>query len=71
MSLRELRERAYLSTRELAEQADVSPATIWRIERGEFVKLRPSTMRKIAKVLEVHPSEIIEFAPHKSSTSTG
>ena len=68
LSLKEHRERTYLSTRELAERAGVAPATIWRVERGDFVRLRPSTMRKIAKVLAVYPSEIAEFAPKQAES---
>jgi DNA-binding Xre family transcriptional regulator len=48
-------------TRELASKAGVAPDTIWRIEGGDYKKLRPSTMRKIAEALGVHPAEIAEF----------
>jgi DNA-binding Xre family transcriptional regulator len=60
------RDRCYLSTRELATKAGVAPDTIWRIEGGDYKKLRPSTMRKIAGALGVHPADIAEFAtdPH-------
>ena len=61
MTLKQHRERAYLSTRELASKAGVGPDTIWRIEGGDYQKLRPATMRKIAEALGVHPSEITEF----------
>jgi DNA-binding XRE family transcriptional regulator len=60
MTLKQHRERAFLTTRELAEKAHVSPATFWRIEEGK-VKPHPTTMRKIAEALGVHPSEIAEF----------
>ncbi len=62
MALKEHRARAYLSTRELASKAGVGPDTIWRIEGGDYKRLRPSTMRKIAEALGVHPSDISEFA---------
>ena len=61
-TLKEHRRRAVLSTRELAERADVSPATIWRIERGEVAGIRPATMRAISRVLDVRPADIAEFA---------
>ncbi len=61
ISLKEHRQRAFLSTRELADKADVAPDTIWRIEGGNYKQLRPATMRKIATALGVHPSEITEF----------
>lgn len=60
-ALKEQRQRAFLSTRELAEKAGVAPDTIWRIEGGDYKRLRPATMRKIAAALGVHPSEIDEF----------
>ena len=63
LTLKQQRERAYLSTRELARKAGVGADTIWRIEGGDYKKLRPSTMRKIAEALGVHPSEVVEFAP--------
>jgi DNA-binding Xre family transcriptional regulator len=61
--LKEHRQRAFLSTRELAEKADVSPDTIWRIEGGNYKQLRPATMRRIAHALDIHPSEVAEFVP--------
>lgn len=60
-SLKECRARTYMSTRELAAKAGVGPDTIWRIEGGDYKKLRPATMRKIAEALGVHPAEITEF----------
>ncbi len=68
MSLKEQRQRAFLSTRELAEKADVAPDTIWRIEGGNYKQLRPATMRRIAQALGIHPSEILEFTPGSHST---
>ncbi len=62
LPLKEQRRRAFLSTRELAEKAAVAPDTIWRIEGGDYKRLRPATMRKIAAALGIHPSEITEFA---------
>ncbi len=59
-TLNELREGAYLTTRELAKRARVAPATLWRIEQAK-TKPHITTMRKIADVLGVHPSEVAEF----------
>lgn len=60
MPLAKWREKAALSTRELAELADVAPRTIWRIE-GRQGMPHPSTRRKIAAALGIEPSDIAEF----------
>jgi transcriptional regulator with XRE-family HTH domain len=56
--VKRLREDLSLSQREFAEEADVSPATINKIETGVVEKPHPSTMRKIAKALGVEPREL-------------
>lgn len=66
-TLKEQRQRAFLSTRELAEKAGVAADTIWRIEGGDYKRLRPATMRKIAAALGVHPSDVTEFMPSPAS----
>jgi transcriptional regulator with XRE-family HTH domain len=55
--LRALRRKRVLSLRELGERADVSKDTLSRIERTGTAY--PSTIRKIAKALEVEPSELV------------
>ncbi len=61
-TLREHRQAAPLSTRELAAKAHVAAATVGRIERGEVQEIRPRTMRAIAEVLGVKVQDIQEFA---------
>jgi transcriptional regulator with XRE-family HTH domain len=55
--LRELREEAVLTVRELSTLSGVSEDTITKIENGHR-KARPSTVRKLAKVLSVEPQEL-------------
>ena len=55
--LRALRRKRVLSLRELDELADVSKDTLSRIERTGTAY--PSTIRKIAKALDVDPSELV------------
>jgi transcriptional regulator with XRE-family HTH domain len=55
------REDLYLTVDEFAELLGITPRTMYRIIRGD-VQARPTTMRKIAARLGVHPSEISEFA---------
>ena len=56
-NLRRLREALAFSRRELALRSDVDQSTIYRAEHGLTV-LRPSTIQKLARVLEVSPTEI-------------
>jgi len=56
--LERLREYAALSQRELASRAGVAPSTITRLEKG--AEAHPSTVRKLADALGVEPKELIE-----------
>src|SRR5215217_6854694 len=55
--LRRLRDERYLSQRELADKADVSPATVFKLEANRS-EPHPRTIRKLAKALGVEPSEL-------------
>jgi transcriptional regulator with XRE-family HTH domain len=54
--LRELRIDAGLSQRLLAERANISNTSVWKIERGGGAN--PATLKKIADVLGVRASEL-------------
>ncbi len=56
--VKELRAERVMSLRELAEAAGVSKDTIWRLESGTSTNAHPSTIRKLAKVFGVQPSEL-------------
>ena len=56
-NLRRLRQALALSRRELAKRSDVDESTIYRAEHGLTV-LRPSTIQKLVRVLDVSPTEI-------------
>ena len=56
-NLRRIREALALSRRELAKRAKVDESTIYRAEQG-LTTLRPSTIQKLTRVLEVSPTEI-------------
>lgn len=64
-TLNEYRAERYLTVDEFAELLGVTPQTLYRIARGE-THARPTTIRKVAKNLGVHPSEIAEFAIDRS-----
>jgi len=57
-TLRRMRELRALSQRDLAAKADLNTATVNRIEAGHH-KPRPSTIRKLAQVLQVDPAELL------------
>jgi transcriptional regulator with XRE-family HTH domain len=57
--LREAREQALLSRRELAEKSGVSMDTIQRVELGEGGAFG-RTIRKLAEALSVDPQELLE-----------
>jgi transcriptional regulator with XRE-family HTH domain len=56
--LRNLRVRRALTQEELANKADVGTNTVARLERNE-TEPHMSTLRKLAKALDVDPSEIV------------
>jgi transcriptional regulator with XRE-family HTH domain len=56
--LRELREAAFISQRDLAAKSGVGEATIVRIEKGYTIP-HPATIRKLAEALGVAPGELV------------
>lgn len=63
LTLKEHRQQAHVSTRELASKSGVSIATIRRIESGSYKHIRPLTIQNVSNALNVHASEIAQFAP--------
>jgi transcriptional regulator with XRE-family HTH domain len=57
--LRDLRKRALLTQRELANKSGVGVTTIIRIERNQ-VEPHGRTIRKLAEALEVAPEELVK-----------
>jgi transcriptional regulator with XRE-family HTH domain len=55
--VRAARERAFLSKRELADEAGLDRSTVGRIEDG-VAEVYPRTIRKIAKALSVDPASL-------------
>ena len=56
--LRQLREARFLSHRDLAREAGVSPTTVLNLEAGR-VEAQRRTIRKLARALEVDPAELV------------
>ncbi len=57
--LRQLRQSAELSQRDLGRRSGVSPGTIYRLENG-LRGAYPATVRKLAVALEVPPAELVK-----------
>ncbi len=57
--LRALREARFLSHRDLAKRADVSPTSVLNLEAGR-VEAQRRTVRKLAEALGVDPAELVE-----------
>jgi transcriptional regulator with XRE-family HTH domain len=57
--LRTLRETRFLSHRDLAKRAGISPTTVLNLEAGR-VEAQRRTVRKLAKALGVDPAELVE-----------
>ena len=58
--LRALREERFLSHRELAKLAGVSPTTVLNLETNPETSAQRRTIRKIAGALGVEPRELLE-----------
>jgi transcriptional regulator with XRE-family HTH domain len=59
--LRALREVRFLSHRDLARRASVSPTTILNLE-AERVEAQRRTIRKLAEALDVEPHQLVKEA---------
>jgi transcriptional regulator with XRE-family HTH domain len=57
-NLKRQRIRKALTQEELARQAGLTTASVARIERNE-TEPRMSTLRKLAKALEIDPAELV------------
>ena len=57
--LREIREKRFLSHRDLAKRANVSPTTVLNLEAGK-VEAQRRTVRKLAEALGVDPATLVE-----------
>ncbi len=59
--LRALREKRFLSHRDLAKRANVSPTTVVNLEAGK-VEAQRRTVRKLAEALGVEPEKLVDDA---------
>jgi len=57
--LRKLRDEKFLSQRELARAAGISPTTVFKLEANQ-AEPHPRTIRKLAEALGVEPSKLVD-----------
>jgi len=50
-----------ISSNELAEKIDITPANLSVLKTGKAKAIRFSTLEKICKVLKCQPADILEF----------
>lgn len=50
-----------ISSNELAEKIDITPANLSILKTGKAKAIRFSTLEKICKVLECQPADILEY----------
>ena len=58
-TLRKLRDEKFLSQRELARAAGISPTTVFKLEANQ-AEPHPRTIRKLAEALGVEPSKLVD-----------
>jgi transcriptional regulator with XRE-family HTH domain len=58
-NLKRIRNEYPLTVRELAEKSGVSYDTVTKVENGHR-EARPSTIRKLARALDVEPRELMQ-----------
>lgn len=58
--LKDLREQRFLSHRELATRAGVSPTTVLNLETDKEIAPQRRTIRKLAEALGVDPRDLLE-----------
>ncbi|PSL48691.1 helix-turn-helix protein [Chitinophaga niastensis] len=60
VKIRELKEAKGLSDRDFADLAEIGTAQVWRLLQGQ-VNPTYSTLKAIAKVLDVHPGVFFDL----------
>ncbi len=55
-----------ISSNELAEIVDITPANLSILKTGKAKAIRFSTLDKLCKALDCQPGDILEFVPDKS-----
>lgn len=57
-----------ISSSQLAEQIDLTPANLSILKNNKAKAVRFSTLARICKALECQPSDILEYIPEEEDT---
>ena len=57
-----------ISSSQLAEQIDLSPANLSILKNNKAKAVRFSTLARICKALDCQPSDILEYIPEEEDT---
>lgn len=55
-----------ISSNELAEKIDITPANLSVLKTGKAKAIRFSTLEKLCEALDCQPADILEYIPDKS-----
>jgi len=59
-----------ISSNELAEKIDITPANLSILKTGKAKAIRFSTLDKLCQALNCQPGDILEFTPENSRTES-
>ena len=57
-----------ISSSQLAEQIDLTPANLSTLKNNKAKAMRFSTLARICKALDCQPSDILEYIPEEEDT---
>lgn len=57
-----------ISSSQLAEQIDLTPANLSILKKNKAKAMRFSTLARICKALDCQPSDILEYIPEEEDT---
>lgn len=61
-------EKRKISSSQLAEQIDLTPANLSILKNNKAKAMRFSTLARICKALDCQPSDILEYIPEEEDT---
>ena len=68
VNLNVMMEKRKISSSQLAEQIDLTPANLSILKNNKAKAVRFSTLARICKALDCQPSDILEYIPEEEDT---